>query len=76
MASVDTVIVQTRPLMIYDEVSGRTFSHRKVDVRSQVDGIIRKRYFEEGSVAHKGDILHLLLVLKSTQVLCKVQMLT
>ena len=58
VASVDTVIVHSGPLILYDEVSGRTLAHRKAEVRPQVDGIIIKRYFEEGSLVHKGDILY------------------
>jgi membrane fusion protein (multidrug efflux system) len=41
--------VVAKPLSLYTELPGRTSSFQTADVRPQIDGIIEKRLFKEGS---------------------------
>jgi len=43
---------------VHTELSGRTAAFRVSDVRPQVNGIVRKRLFEEGSMVRAGQVLY------------------
>lgn len=43
---------------VHTELSGRTAASRVSEVRPQVNGIVRKRLFEEGSMVRAGQVLY------------------
>ncbi|NVM87016.1 membrane fusion protein (multidrug efflux system) [Variovorax sp. SG517] len=43
---------------VHTELSGRTAAFRVSEVRPQVNGIVRKRLFEEGSMVRAGQVLY------------------
>ncbi|WP_395317171.1 efflux RND transporter periplasmic adaptor subunit [Variovorax sp. UC74_104] len=43
---------------VHTELSGRTAAFRVSEVRPQVNGIVRKRLFEEGSMVRTGQVLY------------------
>jgi membrane fusion protein, multidrug efflux system len=53
-------VVQPTSVPIVTQLSGRTNSYQTSEVRPQVNGIIRKRYFTEGALVHKGQLLYLI----------------
>ncbi len=55
---VGTVAMQAAPVPIVVEVAGRTTASAIADIRPQVDGIIKKRVFTEGSTVEAGDLLY------------------
>ena len=57
-AEVGTVIVQPQNLAIATELPGRTSAYRIAEVRPQVNGIITKRLFREGSDVKAGEQLY------------------
>lgn len=57
-AEVGYVIVQPGNVPITTELSGRINAYATSEVRPQVAGIIRKRFFVEGSVVQKGQTLY------------------
>ena len=48
------VILQATSVPITTELAGRTTAYQSSEVRPQVSGIIRRRYFTEGSLVRKG----------------------
>ncbi|WBO24577.1 efflux RND transporter periplasmic adaptor subunit [Sphingomonas abietis] len=55
---VGVVTLATAPVTVSNELTGRTASTTASDVRPQVDGIIKARLFQEGSVVHAGQPLY------------------
>ena len=53
---VGVVTLQTQPFALTSEVPGRTSAYRIAEVRPQVNGIIQKRLFTEGSEVKAGSI--------------------
>lgn len=56
-ASVKVESVQTRPMPIRLEATGRVEPEQSVQVRSQVNGVLDKVLFEEGSFVRQGQVL-------------------
>lgn len=54
------IVVQPTSVPMVIELAGRTSAYQSSEVRPQVSGIIRKRYFTEGSVVKKGQPLYLI----------------
>jgi membrane fusion protein (multidrug efflux system) len=52
------VVVQRTSVPMVTELSGRTSAYQTSEVRPQVNGIIRRRLFVEGSLVHKGQTLY------------------
>ncbi|MDH1223076.1 efflux RND transporter periplasmic adaptor subunit [Aeromonas caviae] len=57
-AAVDVVTLHTAPLQLLSELTGRTAPLRVAEVRPQVNGIILKRLFTEGSDVKAGQLLY------------------
>ncbi|WP_421285719.1 efflux RND transporter periplasmic adaptor subunit [Aeromonas veronii] len=57
-AAVNVVTLQSGPLMLTTELTGRSAPLRVAEVRPQVGGIILKRLFTEGSDVKAGDLLY------------------
>lgn len=55
---VDVVTLATQPAEIEVELPGRTAAYRVAEVRPQVNGIIKKRVFVEGSEVKAGELLY------------------
>lgn len=55
---VESMVVSTRPLSLWTELSGRVSALYVSDVRPQVSGIIKERFFEEGSMVKEGQVLY------------------
>ncbi len=55
---VDTITIKTEPVKIEVELPGRTAAYRVAEVRPQVNGIIKKRLFSEGSEVTAGELLY------------------
>lgn len=53
-----TVTVKPRSIMLTTELPGRTTAHRVAEIRPQVNGLIKKRLFIEGSDVKAGDVLY------------------
>ncbi|RQW62023.1 efflux RND transporter periplasmic adaptor subunit [Vibrio viridaestus] len=56
--AVDSIVIQSQAIELTDKLPGRTSAYRTAEVRPQVDGIILKRFFVEGSSVKKGDVLY------------------
>ncbi|MGW8279156.1 efflux RND transporter periplasmic adaptor subunit [Sphingomonas aurantiaca] len=56
--TVGYVVVQPTSVAMTTELSGRTTAFESSDVRPQVTGIIRRRYFTEGTLVKKGQPLY------------------
>ncbi len=56
--SVGYVVVQPTSVAMTTELSGRTTAFESSDVRPQVTGIIRRRFFTEGTLVQKGQPLY------------------
>ena len=52
------IVVQPTSVPLVSELSGRTSAFQSSEVRPQVSGIIRKRFFTEGSYVKKGQPLY------------------
>ena len=50
--------IQPERITLTTELPGRTSAHYVAEVRPQVNGIIQKRFFEEGSDVKAGDLLY------------------
>ncbi len=50
--------VQTEPVTLKRELSGRTSPLRIAEVRARVNGIIEKRHFVEGAIVEAGELLY------------------
>ncbi|HPO15102.1 MAG TPA: efflux RND transporter periplasmic adaptor subunit [Candidatus Hydrogenedentes bacterium] len=57
-AEVAVIIVQTEQIPLTTELPGRTAGYLVSDIRPQVNGIIQKRLFTEGSDVKAGDTLY------------------
>ncbi len=55
---VATVQVSTQSVVLTTELPGRTSAYRIAEVRPQVNGIILKRFFTEGSEVQTGQVLY------------------
>ena len=55
---VDVVTLTTQPVKLEAELPGRTAAYRVAEVRPQVNGIVKKRLFTEGSKIAAGDVLY------------------
>ena len=55
---VGVVTLKTQPFTLTTDLPGRTTSYRSAEVRPQVNGIILKRYFKEGSDGKEGQQLY------------------
>lgn len=55
---VDTITLKTEPVRMEVELPGRMEPFRVAEVRPQVNGIIQKRIFTEGSEVKAGDVLY------------------
>jgi membrane fusion protein (multidrug efflux system) len=58
MPEVAVVTVQPEPIALTAELPGRTGAFRVAEVRPQVNGLILKRLFEEGSEVKAGQVLY------------------
>ncbi len=57
-ATVGYVVVQPSSAAMVTELAGRTNAYESSDVRPQVNGIIRRRFFTEGTIVRKGQPLY------------------
>ncbi|WP_375398154.1 efflux RND transporter periplasmic adaptor subunit [uncultured Sphingomonas sp.] len=57
-AQVGYIVVQPTSVPLTTEIAGRTNAYQTAEVRPQVAGIIRKRFFTEGSLVKKGQPLY------------------
>ncbi|UZK67940.1 efflux RND transporter periplasmic adaptor subunit [Sphingomonas sp. M1-B02] len=57
-AQVGFVVVQPTSVPVVTELSGRVTAFQMSEVRPQVAGIIRERFFEEGSIVQAGQMLY------------------
>lgn len=55
---VSTVTVQTEKIVLTAELPGRTSAFRVAEIRPQVNGLIQKRLFTEGSDVEAGQVLY------------------
>lgn len=55
---VGVVSMQPERVVLTAELPGRTAAYRVADIRPQVNGLILKRAFEEGSLVKEGDLLY------------------
>lgn len=55
---VTTVVIEPRRIQLTTELPGRTSAHLVSEIRPQVNGIIQKRLFREGSVVESGELLY------------------
>jgi membrane fusion protein, multidrug efflux system len=55
---VATVTIEPRPIELTTELPGRTSAYLIAEIRPQVNGIIKKRMFREGSDVKAGDLLY------------------
>ncbi|MCU1728891.1 efflux RND transporter periplasmic adaptor subunit [Pseudomonas sp. 7P_10.2_Bac1] len=55
---VGVVTLKAQPFTLTTDLPGRTTSYRSAEVRPQVNGIILKRYFKEGSDVKEGQQLY------------------
>ena len=55
---VGVVTLKTQPFTLTSDLPGRTTSYRSAEVRPQVNGIILKRFFKEGSDVKAGQQLY------------------
>lgn len=58
LVSVDIVTLTTQSVDLEVELPGRTVAYRVAEVRPQVNGIIQKRLFREGSAVKVGELLY------------------
>ncbi len=58
LAEVATVAVTPRKVELNTELPGRTGAYRVAEIRPQVNGIIKKRLFKEGSDVKAGELLY------------------
>jgi len=56
--AVDVYVVHKSDLDLSSELSGRTSAFKISEIRPQVSGIIKKRFFTEGSLVQKGEQLY------------------
>jgi membrane fusion protein, multidrug efflux system len=54
---VSVIIVSPKDIPVTLETTGKTESYREVEVRTQVTGTLLKRFYVEGTIVKKGDML-------------------
>lgn len=59
-AQVGYVVVQPGSVPLTTELSGRVTAYQSSEVRPQVAGIVRRRFFQEGSIVRQGQTLYLI----------------
>src|ERR1700744_2230132 len=52
------VVLKPQKVTLVTELPGRTSPFRIADVRPQVNGVLQKRFFNEGAIVHEGDQLY------------------
>src|SRR3546814_8258676 len=57
-AEVGVVVLKAEPVTLTTELPGRVSAFETSEVRPQVNGIIRRRYFTEGSYVKQGALLY------------------
>src|SRR3546814_8867768 len=57
-AEVGVVVLKAEPVTLKTELPGRVSAFETSEVRPQVNGIIRRRYFTEGSYVKQGALLY------------------
>jgi membrane fusion protein (multidrug efflux system) len=55
---VATVTVESQPVVLTTELPGRTSAFRMAEIRPQVNGLLQKRFFEEGVDVKAGETLY------------------
>ncbi len=55
---VDIITLKAQPVKLETELPGRTAAYRIAEVRPQVNGIVKKRLFTEGSKVTEGEVLY------------------
>ena len=55
---VSVITVESRSVTLTTELPGRTTAYRVAEVRPQVNGLIKKRLFTEGTDVKEGDLLY------------------
>ena len=58
--TVGYVVVQPGSAPIEQQLTGRVNAYQISDVRPQVSGVVRRRYFQEGALVHQGQTLYLI----------------
>jgi membrane fusion protein (multidrug efflux system) len=58
--TVGYVVVQPGSAPIEQQLTGRVNAYQISDVRPQVSGVVRHRYFQEGALVHQGQTLYLI----------------
>ena len=56
--TVSVVTLQPQPVLLTTELPGRTSAYRIAEIRPQVNGLIQKRIFTEGTDVQAGDLLY------------------
>jgi membrane fusion protein (multidrug efflux system) len=57
-AQVGYVVVQPTSVALTTSLSGRVTAYQMAEIRPQVAGIVQRRYFEEGAIVRKGQMLY------------------
>jgi membrane fusion protein (multidrug efflux system) len=55
---VSVIKLQPQALQLTTELPGRTTAYLTAEIRPQVNGIIKKRLFQEGAMVHAGQVLY------------------
>ena len=56
--SVGYVVLRSEPVTLTADLPGRVSAMESSDVRPQINGVIRRRAFVEGSIVHAGQVLY------------------
>jgi membrane fusion protein (multidrug efflux system) len=56
--SVGYVVLRSEPVTLTTDLPGRVSALESSDVRPQINGVIRRRAFVEGSIVHAGQVLY------------------
>ena len=56
--NVGTIILEPEHVVLETQLPGRTSAYLMADIRPQVNGVLQKRLFEEGSLVKAGDVLY------------------
>src|SRR5580692_3451730 len=56
--TVGYVVLQTQPVTLTTDLPGRVSAMESSDVRPQINGVIRRRDFTEGSLVQAGQVLY------------------
>jgi membrane fusion protein (multidrug efflux system) len=58
LPEVAVVTIEPQPILLSTELPGRTSSYRIAEIRPQINGLIQKRLFREGSDVEAGQVLY------------------